>query len=555
MLLHLHVKNFALIEEAEIDFTEGLNVLTGETGAGKSILIDALSAALGGRIGAEVIRKGAESAWAELLFTVTQEKKAELLALGVEPEEDALIISRRILPGRNLCRINDETVTSSHVKAVTELLLDIHGQHEHQSLLKPAKQLEILDEYAGEACLKLKKQAAQAWQRLKDARQALSSFTLADDERIRRLDFLNYEMDEISQAAVRPGEREDLESRHRKLSQFDRLQNALGAALTALDAGRESASDLTGRALRELQTAAAIDPRLKETAQELQTADELIGDIVRELSGYLSEARFDPEELSEIEHRIDLLNRLELKYGDLSDPANRSLAQREEEAEKLLRYEEEKKAAQAEAAAAKTALDEACLSLRKARMSAIPQLEGAVTQALKELNFLSVSFRIALEALPEGGPGGQDEAVFLISLNPGEELQPLSKVASGGELSRIMLAIKTILADRDRIPTVIFDEIDSGISGRTAQAVGEKLKEISENRQVILITHLAQIAAPADRHIGIEKWTDGEKTYTDVHVLSEEESIDELARLLGGDRITENVMLAAAEMKKRKKSD
>ncbi|MBQ4425162.1 MAG: DNA repair protein RecN [Lachnospiraceae bacterium] len=555
MLLHLHVKNFALIEEAEIDFTEGLNVLTGETGAGKSILIDALSAALGGRIGAEVIRKGAESAWAELLFTVTQEKKAELLALGVEPEEDALIISRRILPGRNLCRINDETVTSSHVKAVTELLLDIHGQHEHQSLLKPAKQLEILDEYAGEACLKLKKQAAQAWQRLKDARQALSSFTLADDERIRRLDFLNYEMDEISQAAVRPGERGELESRHRKLSQFDRLQNALGAALTALDAGRESASDLTGRALRELQTAAAIDPRLKETAQELQTADELIGDIVRELSGYLSEARFDPEELSEIEHRIDLLNRLELKYGDLSDPANRSLAQREEEAEKLLRYEEEKKAAQAEAAAAKTALDEACLSLRKARMSAVPQLESAVTKALKELNFLSVSFRIALEALPEGGPGGQDEAVFLISLNPGEELQPLSKVASGGELSRIMLAIKTILADRDRIPTVIFDEIDSGISGRTAQAVGEKLKEISENRQVILITHLAQIAAPADRHIGIEKWTDGEKTYTDVHVLSEEESIEELARLLGGDRITENVMLAAAEMKKRKKSD
>ena len=555
MLLHLHVKNFALIEEAEIDFTEGLNVLTGETGAGKSILIDALSAALGGRIGAEVIRKGAESAWAELLFTVTQEKKAELLALGVEPEEDALIISRRILPGRNLCRINDETVTSSHVKAVTELLLDIHGQHEHQSLLKPAKQLEILDEYAGEACLKLKKQAAQAWQRLKDARQALSSFTLADDERIRRLDFLNYEMDEISQAAVRPGERGELESRHRKLSQFDRLQNALGAALTALDAGRESASDLTGRALRELQTAAAIDPRLKETAQELQTADELIGDIVRELSGYLSEARFDPEELSEIEHRIDLLNRLELKYGDLSDPANRSLAQREEEAEKLLRYEEEKKAAQAEAAAAKTALDEACLSLRKARMSAVPQLESAVTKALKELNFLSVSFRIALEALPEGGPGGQDEAVFLISLNPGKELQPLSKVASGGELSRIMLAIKTILADRDRIPTVIFDEIDSGISGRTAQAVGEKLKEISENRQVILITHLAQIAAPADRHIGIEKWTDGEKTYTDVHVLSEEESIEELARLLGGDRITENVMLAAAEMKKRKKSD
>ncbi|MBO4872086.1 MAG: DNA repair protein RecN [Lachnospiraceae bacterium] len=552
MLISCHVKNFALIEEARIEFGSGLNVLTGETGAGKSILIDAISAGLGARAGAEIIRRGADEALIELVFSVEEEGLCDALReLDAVPEDGLLLISRRIQPNRSLCRINDEFATAARLRAVTELLLDIHGQNEHQSLLKPKRQLEILDEFAGEDSRREKEILKGAYEEWKQACAELESFSLSEEERLRRLDFLNYEIEEIERAAVRPGERDELSARHREMSSFEKIESGLGKALEYISEGRENTVDLLMQAYREVSRIAGVAPSVQAVLDDFNTAQEMLSEAEKEIRSYLEESRFDPQELYDTEKRLDELNRLELKYGDLCAPDNRALDEREEERDRLEDYAARREAAAARLETAEHQMRQSADRLSRIRRQAAPRLDAELSTALKELNFLSVQVETRLSETKDPGPDGQDEACFMISLNPGEPLLPLQKAASGGELSRIMLAIKTILADRDRIPTVIFDEIDSGISGLTARKVGTKLKEISRYRQVLLITHLPQIAAPADRHYEISKETAGGRTQTRIRLLDQEGAVGELARLMGGDRLGESVLKAARELKEQ----
>ena len=551
MLINLHVTNFALIEEAEIDFTPGLNILTGETGAGKSILIDAVSAALGLRTGPEVIRRGADHAYVELVFSVPEEdRKEKLREMDISTEYDCIVVSRKSRPGRSIHRINDETVTSQTVRRATELLLDIHGQHEHQSLLKPSAQRRFLDQFAGPACLELKKRTAAAYEKREAAAERLASFRMPPDERLRRVDFLEYEIVEIRDAAVKAGEEEELTESFRTMSHAERIRSALAEVTYSLsdetDAGAGSA--LT-RAIRSLSPVSSLSPSLTSLQEELLNLEELLQDAARDADACLEESDFSPEELKKTEDRLDLIHHLESKYGRSADDLGRVLEEKEKELSELEHYEESYREAEEEYHVAEEALLSLCEELSRMRTEAAPRLAEAIRQALSELNFLSVEFRIEVRPGKEPTSEGYDEAEFLISLNPGQPLDPLRKVASGGELSRIMLALKTVLADRDEIPTVIFDEIDAGISGRTAQMVGRKLKEIAASRQVILITHLPQIAAMADTHIGIEKTAEGNTTRTKIHILNEEESLGELARLLGGMNLSENIWAAARELK------
>lgn len=549
MLINLHVKNFALIDEAEIDFQSGLNILTGETGAGKSILIDAVNSALGGRVGPEVIRSGADSAYVELVFSVSEnDRKQQLEELGVSTEYDCIVVSRRILPGRSVHKINDETVTSAKVRAVTELLLDIHGQHEHQSLLKSSKQRDILDSFGGSQALMLRELVREAYGETQRAQKRLSDFNIREEDRLRKLDFLRYEIEELESSGAYPGELSEKEEEFRRMNHFERIEGALRSVIGRLGEGEAGCADRIGRAQRELQTALQLDPGLADLAQELTAAEDILSCLCRELEDYLNASAFDEARFRELGSRLDQLRRLETKYGPL-ERLDEYLEERRREMRHWENYEAELEEAEESFRLAQQRLEEACARLTQQRQEAAPRLEQAISHALLELNFLSVHFEIQLTPLDKPGDTGAEEVSFLISMNPGERPQPLNRVASGGELSRIMLAIKAILADKDEIPTVIFDEIDTGISGRTAQMVGRKLKAISTFRQVILITHLPQIAALADVHIGISKWTDGAKTYSGAHVLTEEESVEELARLLGGEQITETVRMNAREMK------
>ncbi len=548
MLLNLHVKNFALIDEAELDLGEGLNVLTGETGAGKSILIDAVNAALGGRIRGDVIRTGAGYAYVELVFSVEEEKKKALEALEVSTEYDCILISRKIMENRSVHKINDETVTSAKVRQVTEMLLDIHGQHEHQSLLKKQKHLELLDEYAGAGAVKAQVAAAyEAWQ---ESRRRLESFQLDPEARKREMDFLAYEIREIERTAIQAGEEEELTASYRRFRNSRKLAEAVQAAGRELGlSDMEGASDQVSRALRELAPAVELDGGLEEPYRQLSQVEELLTGVSRDLEAYGEELFFDPAEFRRVEERLDTIHRLEEKYGGSVEAIFSSLRQKQQKLEEWNDFESRKLEAEEEEEKKQAELSEVSERLSQLRMSAAAPLSEAVCQALTDLNFLNVEFEIRLSSLPEFTKGGRDEAEFLISTNPGEPVRPLGQVASGGELSRIMLAMKALLSDKDQILTLIFDEIDTGISGRTAQKVSEKLHIIAQNRQVICITHLPQIAAMADRHFCIEKGLAGRQTQTIVRVLNTRESILELARMLGGAEITDTVIQSAREMK------
>ena len=551
MLLNLHVKNFALIDEAELDFGKGLNVLTGETGAGKSILIDAVNAALGGRVRGDVIRTGADFAYVELVFSIEDEAKRKMLEeMDVSTEYDCILISRKIAENRSVHKINDETVTSARVRQVTELLLDIHGQHEHQSLLKKQKHLEILDQFASQEAALAKAKVEKSYRQWQALKKCLNEFQLDPEARKREMDFLSFEIEEIENAALREGESEELEA------DFRRFRNSRRLAEAVRDTGRElgiegldGAAEKISRALRELHPAVALDSVLEGIYSQLSDVEELLGNACRELSSYADELFFDPEEFRRIENRLDVIHRLEEKYGGSYEAIRASFDQKKSKLDELKDFEARKLRAEEEEIRAREELTKVSQELSEIRKRAAAPLAESIRSALVDLNFLNVEFQIGFEPLEEFTKNGKDGVEFLISTNPGEPVRPLGQVASGGELSRIMLAIKALLSDKDEIPTLIFDEIDTGISGRTAQKVSEKLNMIGRNRQVICITHLPQIAAMADRHFCIEKGIAGRQTQTFVRVLNEEESVDELARLLGGAEITDIVRKSAHEMK------
>lgn len=549
MLVSLHVKNLALIEEEEVEFGEGLNILSGETGAGKSIIIGSINLALGEKVPKEMLRENAEYALVELIFRVDNENQKRLLAeMDIFPENDEIIMTRKITPSRSIGRINSESVSASCMKAAAALLIDIHGQHEHQSLLHKKKHLEILDEYAKASLEDKKKELRECYHKYQKIAEEKKEASLDDAARERELSFLEYEINEIAEANLIPGEDEELEASYRKMANSQKIMAAAGTA-HELTGGSGSATEQIGRALRELNSVADYDEALEGLSSQIGEIDSLLNDFNRELSSYISEGEFDEEEFYEVEKRLDVVNHLKDKFGGSIEAVLQQKEEKEARYSQLKDYEQYLADLQERLQKAETALKEISDEVSVIRKKYAKRLTRQVQAALVELNFLDVNFTMEFTSTKDYTANGTDEGEFLISTNPGEPVKPLGKIASGGELSRIMLAIKTILAESDQIDTLIFDEIDAGISGRTAQMVAEKMNVIGRNHQVICITHLPQIAAMADNHFLISKNVVNKSTISNIRLLKEEESITELARMLGGVKITDTVVESAKEMK------
>ena len=547
MLINLHVHDFALIKDADLELGPGLNILTGETGAGKSILIDAVNAALGGRMRKDAVRDG--SCRIDLAFSVEKDSVADALnKLGISAEDGTVILSRRVTGGHSLFRINDEAATASRVREAAEVLIDIHGQQENASLCKASRQLELVDRFAGEEDALQREAVAKAFKRRRECLAELGKFSADEEQRRREQDLLEFETEEIRAAAIKEGEEEELTALYKRYSNSRKLTELLGEADEEIS-GSEGAGEALARAIRRILQAAAIDEGLSEVASEFEGAEEMLTGAARSLGDYIRGLEFDPADLARVEERLDLIHRMERKYGRTAADIDAALRMRLERLDELRNFEERKAEAEAADAAALAELERLSEKLSALRREAAGPLEKSISAALADLGFLSSEFEIAFSDTESITDNGSDEVEYRISANPGEPLLPVAQIASGGELSRIMLAMKAVLADRDEIPTLIFDEIDAGISGRTAQKVSEKLHVIAKHRQVICITHLPQIAAMADRHFQISKAYDGDSTKTHIRELEGDEVTEELARLLGGAELTETVFRSAVEMK------
>jgi len=549
MLLHLHVKNLALIDEAEVDFTEGLNILTGETGAGKSILIGSINLALGQKASKSMIREHAEYAFVELVFEAGERTAEKLKQMDIFPDDGQVIISRKLTGNRSICKINGETCTVSMVKQAAFYLLDIHGQHEHQSLLYPEKQMEILDAYGKEEIQEKREQVQKDYETYKALRKELEQYEIDEEQKKRQMDFLAFEISEIEDAKLKVGEDEELEAQYRKMINAKRITESLSEVYELTGYEREGSSEQIGRAVRQLSQVSELDDDLKGIYETLNDIDALLSDFNRELSSYLSGFQFSQEEFLETEERLNLLNHLKSKYGASIEAVLEYKQEKEEEYEALEHFEQNQAKLKRKIEEQETVLQKQCECLTKSRKKWAKSLEKEIIEGLQELNFLDVAFEIVFEEKAEFSSNGKDSICFFISTNPGEPKRELQKVVSGGELSRIMLAIKTILADKDEKETLIFDEIDTGISGKTAWKVSEKMAVIAKSHQVLCITHLPQIAAQADSHFLIEKSVKELETQTKIWRLDEEKSVEELARMLGGESITETVLSNAREMK------
>ena len=555
MLHNLYVKNLALIDEIEVEFKEGLNILTGETGAGKSIILGSINLALGGRYSSDILRNEEEPGYVELTFFVEDEAQIQLLkALDVYPEEGLVTLSRKMIGKRSVSKINGETVSISQLREVAEILIDIHGQHEHQSLLYKKNHLIILDEFAKDSIKDVKSQVADAYQSYKKYKEELQEANLDEKERNKELSFLAFEINEIQEANLKEHEDEELEEQYRRMVNGKKITANLEEAHGYTASASHNASDALSRAIYCLQDAARYDEKANELYAQLSEVDSLLNDFNRELSDYSSSFEFSEEDFYEVEKRLNEINHLKSKYGNTIQEVFTYCEEKEETLRKLQDYDSYLEELRRNLADAEEKVSALSLQLSKMRQEASKELTKAIRDGLLDLNFLDVQFEMVFTGTDHYTSAGTDEVEFMISMNPGEPIRSLGDVASGGELSRIMLAIKTVMAEKDRIETLIFDEIDVGISGRTAQKVSEKMAVIGRNHQVICITHLAQIAAMADAHFAIEKKVADGKTRTNISLLNKEEEIDELARILGGAEITEKVRESAAEMKELAKN-
>ncbi len=551
MLVNLHVKNMALIEEIDLSFEKGLNVITGETGAGKSLLLGSVHLALGGKFSQEMLRNGTDSALAELVFSVEDPRTVQALTeLGYPPEDGQIIISRKLSGGRAVSRVNGETCTASALRQIAELLITIHGQRENQTLLKPGRQLEMLDTY-GKTVLQEKLLCVGAdYDAYTAAQKALSQYTLDEEARKRELSMLEYELAEIEEAGIAEGEEDELEKRYRKMTNARTIVEALGQVhrYTGYDTG---AGDMIGRAVQELSSVAQFDDSLSDIASALNDVDAILDDINRQTAAYLEDFSFSEQEFRDIENRLDKIHTIQSKYGSTVEKIRAYETTARNRLAFLNRYEEEHLAARMRLKESEESLEASCGQLSRARKKCAAGFEKAIRQQLTELNFAQAELEIQFTRSDRYRRNGFDEIELLISTNPGEPVRPLAKVASGGELSRIMLAIRNILADEENTETLIFDEIDAGISGRTAQKVSEKMASIASGHQILCVTHLAQIAAMADTHFLIEKQVEEGETRTTVRRLEKAEEIGELARILGGAEISEAAFGNAREMKKQ----
>ena len=551
MLHSLHVKNLALIDETEVTFEEGLNILTGETGAGKSIIIGSINLALGAKADKDMIRTGAEYALVELVFTVDQPRQLEAIRDMELPVEDhQVILQRRIMQGRSVCKVCGETVTAKQLKQLAEILIDIHGQHEHQSLLQAGKQLEILDAYAGEELSAYKEKLGDVYRRYRQALEELSDSEVDEETRKRETALAEFECQEIAEAELTVGEDEEAELLYRKLVNGQKIKEAVSFAHSLCGYEDGGIGSSVGRALREIRTVASYDEALGDFEKQLLDIDNLLNDYNRTTADYLSGLEFDGELFDRTERRLNLINHLKSKYGNTIEDI---LAYREKTEQMLDKYRDFDAYRMELQRRADTLKEEAlsiCGEISDIRSRSAGMLAEEMKKALVDLNFQEVQFKIQVTSSEETMNGnGYDRVTFLVSTNTGEVLKELSQVASGGELSRIMLALKTVLADKDEIETLIFDEIDTGISGKTAWKVSEKMGILGREHQLICITHLPQIAAMADIHFCIEKRVENERSVTGIRKLNDEESVEEVARMLGGASITEHVRNNAKEMK------
>ncbi len=550
MLRNLHVKNLALIDELEVDFEQGLNILTGETGAGKSLIIGSIGMALGEKVPKEMIKENADFALAELVFEVTGEEKTEKLkALDIYPEDGLVIMSRKISGGRSIAKINSESVSAAKLREVSELLIDIHGQHEHQSLTQKKHQLALLDEYAKEDIGELKAAVKYSYEAYMAVLRELEEKDLDEEQQKRELSFLEFELQEIEGANLKIGEDSELEEQYQKLVNHKKIMDSCMMAHQQTAGEGDSATEQLGRAVRELSTVSGYDERLQELEEQLAEIDNLLNDFNRELADYMGESEFAEESFYETEKRLDEINHLKSKYGNTIEKILEVKEEKETRVQELQDYDAYLLGLKEREKVLKEELELYSNKLSEMRKKYAKELTALVEEHLKELNFETVRFEMRFEKMDHFTANGTDDAQFLISTNPGEEVKPLGSIASGGEISRIMLALKTVLAENDEIDTLIFDEIDTGISGRTAQKVSEKMNLIGRNHQVICITHLPQIAAMADTHFLIEKQVEGGATHSRIVKMKEEESVEELARMLGGVTITETVLENAREMK------
>lgn len=552
MLRVLHVKNMALIEEEKIEFGDGLNILTGETGAGKSILIGSLGVALGSGSFRDFVPENADNASVELIFeTQSGRVRAWLEEHDIPDMDGQIVISRSFRKGRSISRINGEVVPIGLVRELSSDLIDIHGQHEHQSLLYPRYHLQLVDDFAGEQLEKKKERCRTLYQSYAAASQKLKEALQDAGDRAKKVDFISFEVSEIDEAGLRPGEDEELENRFRFLSNAQKIMEALSVVQQLTDGdGERDASSQISRASGELSAVASYDEELMQLQSTLSDAESMLSDFTRALSGYIDAFSYDEQEFSEVSERLDLINHLKMKYGRKIEDILSYRDTRQQELDRLSNFDAYVGGLKSEVEKTRKELLEVCGDITALRKTAAEKLTEQIVRSLKDLNFLDVRFKIHFEKLKEPSGNGMDEVTFLISMNPGLPLRPLQHVASGGELSRIMLGIKAVMAKKDEIECLIFDEIDTGISGRTAQKVSEKMAQLSRDRQVIAITHLAQIASMADEHFLIEKRSEDGKTHTGVRQLTGKEITDELARILGGVQITDAVRATAAEMKR-----
>lgn len=551
MLEYLHVKNLALMEECELDFSKGLNVLTGETGAGKSILLGSVNLALGAHADREMIRTGCDEAYVELGFSMNSSVRTLLEEAEISCEDDTVYISRKITPTKNIFKINGETVPAKQVKELAGLLIDIHGQHEHQSLLSNARQLDMLDAFGGEAVALALKATGSAAGEYKRLRSELDEALAQDRDRSREMSLLRYEVEEISNANLVIGEDEELEERYKRMQASEKLLKLTTETMNYISGdSAEDAGNLISRAIQNMRRVSSIDDSASKMEEMLLEAESILGDFSLELSKYMEGCEFSEEEFLQVEDRLNTINSLKSRFGSSIEKILAYYGEKSAELEKLEHFEEYLKELREKTDRAKAEYDACALELSSKRKECSAEFSKLLVSELSALNFENVNFYVHQEINPEAvSAKGKDSIEFMISTNVGEPVRPMKSVASGGELSRIMLAIKTILACKDEIDALIFDEIDTGISGRTAWEVARKLAKLSTEHQVILITHLAQIAAMGDVQYRIQKKNDGEKTFTVIERLDSEGEIDELARLLGTDTADEVTRKNAIELK------
>ena len=552
MLESLHVKNLALIDEQEVFFSPGMNILTGETGAGKSIIIGSINLALGGKAGKDYIRTGEEYALVELTFSLNEQQCNWIRALELPVEEDqTLILQRKIMAARSICRVNGETISAGQLKNLSGCLLDMYGQHEHQSLLKSQAARKMLDDYIGNDAEKIKTELKEKLSDYRKWKEELEEQTSDEAVREREARLLSFEIDETEAAALNPLEDDQVEKKYRRLVNAKKVKEVVYAVHSLTGYEKEGSAGLAiGHALRELKSLGAYDEESMPLIAQLTDIDDLLNDFNRAMAQYEDSLEFDGEEFTLLEERLNVLNHLKSKYGDNLEDILKAQEEKQQTLLKLENFEAYKEQLREKIKRREKEVLQLCKKLTKLRGSAAEPLREKLKEALVDLNFLDVEFSISITSKEEDfSAEGCDKVEFLISTNPGEAPKPLWQIASGGELSRIMLAFKTVFADKDETDTLVFDEIDTGISGRTAWKVSEKLGRLSRDHQIICITHLAQIASMADAHFLIEKGLKKDRTVTDIRKLSEQESRKELARLLGSGELTEAVLENAREMK------